>query len=249
MSNTTITNPTAGVKFAGIIISMACLSVSVYQGGGFISNLALTEHGRAMLFLAAFAIIAGGQVLARLIGFAIRDGAPAWMIALAAIVMMTIAAFSISTSANELTKRAFERVDYENKTSPEYQRLLDQESEYKAQLAELRENRNTMPVTWITKRSQASESINAVSGQLERLRRSMRLPGASVTEKTLNAVESSTGLKPTHIAIIFALILDILPLSINLLLGFSADRRREERAAALGDDQPKKPQPTLRMVG
>ena len=245
MSNATIANPTAGVKFAAIVISFSCLAVSVYQGGAFVANLSTTREGRVMLFVAAFALIAGGQVLARLIGFSIRDGAPGWMISLGVIVIVAITAYSIATSTNALTKTAFERIDHENKTSPEYQRLLDQENEYRQQLAELRGNRNQMPATWITKRSQASESINVVSGQLERLRRSMRLPGASVTEKTLQAVESTTGMKPSHMALLFAVLLDAVPLCVNLLLGFSTDRRREERQAGLSG---KKSQPDLRVV-
>ena len=243
------------VKSAALIICVSCLVVSVYQGGQFIAQLASNEYSRWVLFAAAAALIAAGQVLTRLIGMSWREGAPFYITAPAVVAVVGIMGYSVLTSTHALTSHAFERIDTENRNSPATQRLEAARGEYKRQLSDLRSTRNKLPSNWLTRRTEITDRMGPIQARIDDLDRQLEQVNVSVTGKTMNAIESVTGLTPERLALLFAILIDLVPLTINLLLGYSTDRRRETKAAEKrARQQPiqepvgKKRRPDLRSV-
>lgn len=211
---------------AGIITALA-LSVSVYQSAGFLSRLSTTPNQRIFLFIAAFALIIGSQLIARLIGSAIANKAPMLMLVLAIVCVMGTEGFSVSTSMVSFTNVIDSKTQAENQNSDEYRMRMNIVNTLQSEINEQQNVAKAMPASWITRKQQQSDKVVALMSQLQAAQRATTLVDGSVTSKTFKGVRDATGgyLTPERISLAAALLLSIVPLTIAMLVGYLGTKR------------------------
>jgi len=260
--STYLIKPSFTIKAGALIASLSCLFVSAFQGGQFVAKLATSDLERGMLFFACAALIASGQIVARLVGVLIRNQGSNGLVAAGITVCMGIAAFSIVTSTQALTRYAFEKMRVENKSSPEYLALSEEAEGYRiqksllsSQIIDLRRDKNNMPDNYYTKKQRIQDKISNLQNQMNQLQANINSVNSdlmqvksSVTEKTMDAVERTTGLTPERLALLFAILLDAVPLILNLIMGYFVQEKRDAKFFEKEVASRKKHQADLRAV-
>lgn len=213
-------NPVLAIG-AGLIAALA-LSVSVYQSAGFLSRMASNDTQELFLFIAAFALIVGSQLIARLVGEATARRAPAFMILVAVACVCATEGFSISTSMVSFSNVIDAKTHAENQDSDEYRMRMNIVNTLQSEINEQQNVARTMPANWITKKQQQSDKILVLTGQLQAAQRAASLVDASVTSKTFKSVEAATGgyLTPERMSLAAAILLSIVPMCLMMLTGF-----------------------------
>lgn len=235
----------SGVHALAILCSIAALTVSIMQGGEWLSSMGGADTvTRYVLYGAAVALIIGNQVLARLIGITSRIEGAGLIQGLTVLCWFGIAVFSVMTSTNAITKSGTSKIKQETYQSPEWIQYSNQITNYQNQLGDLRDQMNSMPSSWITRRTQMSDRMNEVSKNMERLQVRRENISSSSTGEALSSIKSMTGLTLSNLAILAAFLLELLPTCINLHIGANTDRKKAKQ-----EPKPKKSQaPYLQAV-
>lgn len=223
MNNTKCSTQSIGVKLANFFISTACVSVSIAQGGAFVASMASDDRiMKIMLYTATAALLCGALNLSIIIGHAIKTRSPVWMILLGILTMFGISCFSVYTSTNSLAKKTNDKILTENQNSAEYLAAKQSMSNMQRQLDSIQQKMNELPVGWVTATERLEERYRSVEANMQAKAISMTQIQGSTTNKTFENI----GLPPELMALVFALLLDLVPLVTGLLIGYESDNRR-----------------------
>lgn len=205
------------LSISALVLSFACLGVSISQGAYFMYQLADNLDQRVAMFIAVAALILSSQILARITGIGIAQRTPKFMVIFAIAVIGLIELFSIGTSMTAFNSHIDKKQRSENTGSYEYQALTAEINNTQIDINERRRNMASMPDNWISRREAASAEISILTDRLSSLRRELDTVNKSPTAQTFRGIEAATGMKQQHIYLVGAILLSLVPFVTGLM--------------------------------
>lgn len=209
-----------------VAVAISCVGISIYQAGGFLASLAPDEQTRPIYYMAAAALLIGSLVLSRLSGALSSAGVATWVMCACLVTAAMVEAFSVSTSMSGFDSRMTGAAREQNVASPEYQAALVQVQTIARAIQDEQAAVAAMPASWITRKQQAGIQIQSLQRDLARARDDLQAVNVSVTGKTLANVQATVGITQTHIALLGAVLLSLVPVCAMLGLGAMTDHVR-----------------------
>lgn len=250
------------------IILYGCIAVSLFQASMWVmADMPDKRQGWVIVIGIGLALIGSHDFASRLIPLLAGLRKTLWMIlpVVAALSgIFYVEKFSISTSAAAFDGNMMGVTVKQNQNSPEraqYQSQIDDlradiESN-KGQIEKVRDNRNSMQSDWRTNRQDEDKRIDrlkyenkAARAEIDRLQKEMNSLNVSAMGRSFENLESSwLGMSQEKMALLFALLMSLVPLLIAFLDGADTFLKSAPEAKREAKQPPKKNQrPNLASV-
>jgi len=232
MSTKDSTEVSTGLATTATIVAIGCLLVSGIQAASFFGDNIASDKHKFVMISGATVVLLGSQVIARLI---LRSKSPAWAMIMMLLTCGIAEAASVATSVISFDGNLITARRDQNLASPEARRANELVALYDSQIAAEQANRNKMPELWITRKQQADARIEALIAKREAAANKASAIDVSTSGQAMDRMEAKTKISQSDIALVFAILLSLIPFSINLGLG---SLQRSEKSAVKKSQRP-----------
>lgn len=238
------TTLSGGLGAASITVAALCLATSVFQAGVFIDGVMGQGIHRNIMIGGIVSCLLGSQVLARLVGQALKAKAATWAVLIGVLSIGIIEFLSIGISTLSFDGNLLQSSREANMSSPQYAQTQENIQFYKQQIASLQAQSDGLPSDWISRRNEIAEKIMSLHTQIKVEQRNANTVNVAIADQAFSRLEASTGITQERVSLIMGVLLSIVPMAINLLAGSLGWTAEPKKKATTG----KKSQSRLRAV-
>lgn len=231
------TQLTMGLTISCIAVAGLCLGVSLFQAASYVLRNVPNSQQAWVIVMGIAAALLTSQLLVRMFVPLMRSQKKgwAWLVAIGVAVFTVgvIETFSISTSTTAFDGGLIEARRTQNLDSPERKQLEKQAERLSAkllsiddQVAALETERNEMPADWATRKEKVEKRIDqkekearAIEYKLGKLNDAINTVDVSTSGAAFDRMEKTIGVSQTDVALIFALLMTLCPIAVNLVAG------------------------------